>query len=64
MDARLPNNLQESSVDAGSVLQQGLRVFPGDLAVEPGHLLMGRGGDELLQLRPLADDGLFQLRLL
>ena len=57
-------NLQESSVDAGSVLQPGLRVLPGDLAMEPGHLLVGRGGDELLQLRPLADDGLFQFCLL
>lgn len=28
--------------------------------MEPGHLLMGSGGDQLLQLGLLADDGLFQ----
>lgn len=28
--------------------------------MEPGHLFVGRGGDQLLQLRFLADNGLLQ----
>lgn len=28
--------------------------------MEPGHFFMGRGGDQFLQLRFLADDGLLQ----
>ncbi|TNN30236.1 hypothetical protein EYF80_059611 [Liparis tanakae] len=39
-------------------VKPAFRLLPGDVAVVPGHLLVGRGGDQLLQLRSLADDGL------
>lgn len=51
---------QEFSVDLWSYEDCLLRLISGDVAMEPGHLLMGSGGDQLLQLGLLADDGLFQ----
>lgn len=37
-----------------------LRLAPGDISVEPGHLLVRCGGNQLLQLWFLTDDGLLQ----
>lgn len=52
--------LQKLPVCLGPDQDNLFGLVPGDLPVEPGHLLVGGGGDELLQLRLLADDGLLQ----
>lgn len=52
--------LQEFSICTGAILKPGLRVFSCNCSMEPGHSFMCSGGNELLQLRPLADDCLLQ----
>lgn len=56
----LEKYLQELPIRTGAILKPGLRVFSCYCSVEPGHFFMCSGGNELLQLRPLADDGLLQ----
>lgn len=51
---------QELSAGAAAVLKPGLGAFSRYGSVKPSHPLVRRGGDPLLQLRPLADDGLLQ----
>lgn len=51
-------NLQKLAVWLCSTVKPPLTFLPGDFAVIPGHLLVGCGGDQFLQLRSLTDDGL------
>lgn len=41
-------------------VEPALGFLPADMAVVPGHPLVGCGGHQLLHLGSLADDGLFQ----
>lgn len=59
------SNSQKLAVRLRSRVKSPLPFLPGDFTMIPGHLLVGRGGDQLLQLRSLTDDGLlhgFSLR--
>lgn len=51
---------QEFPVGLCPRVEPALSLVAGDAAVVPGHLLMGCGGNELLHLRSLAYDGLFE----
>ena len=52
--------LQELSIRLWSYQDNLLRFIPRDFSMEPGHFFMGCGGDQFLQLRFLADDGLLK----
>lgn len=58
------SHLQELSVGADAILKPGLGAFSRYCSVKPRHPFVCRGGDHLLQLRPLADDSLLQDRSL
>lgn len=58
--SKAPEYLQEFSICTGAILKPGLRIISCYCSMEPRHFFMGSGGNELLQLRPLADDGLLQ----
>ena len=53
-------DIQELAVGLRARIEFALGLFPGQAAVVPGHPLMSCGGDELLHLGRLADDGLLQ----
>lgn len=52
--------LQELSIRLWSYQDNLLRFIPRDFSMEPGHFFMSCGGDQFLQLRFLADDGLLK----
>ena len=52
--------LQKLSICLWSYQDNLLRFIPRDFSMEPGHFFMGCGGDQFLQLRFLADDGLLK----
>lgn len=52
------SDLQKLAVWLCSRVKPPLTFLAGDFIVIPRHLLMGRGGDQLLELWSLADDGL------
>lgn len=52
------SNLQKLSIRLCSRVKPPLTLLPGDFTVIPRHPLVGRGGDQLLELRGLTDDGL------
>lgn len=51
-------HLQKLAVRLHSAVKPPLALLPADFSVIPGHLFMGCGGDQLLQLRSLSDDDL------
>lgn len=52
------SDLQKLAVWLCSRVKPPLTFLAADFVVIPRHLLMGCGGDQLLQLRGLTDDGL------
>lgn len=52
------SDLQKLAVGLCARVKPPLSFLPGDFSVVPGHLLVGRGGNQFLQLRSLTDDSL------